>query len=70
MTPTLSFDEAVNLLKKYVKFSEVKNQKHIDLSVCTAHERPMAQRALILANMEVEKGTLTKDQLIAKLGLD
>lgn len=70
MTPTLSFDEAVNLLKKYVKFSEVKNQKHIDLSVCTAQERPMAQRALILANLEVEKGTLTKDQLIAKLGLD
>ena len=43
MMPTLSFDEAVNLLKKYVKFSEVKNQKHIDLSLCTAEDRPQAQ---------------------------
>jgi hypothetical protein len=49
MTPTLSFDEAVNLLKKYVKFSEVKNQKHIDLSLCTAEDRPLAQKALVIA---------------------
>lgn len=67
---TLSFDEAVNILKKYVKYSEVRNQKHIDLSLCTAPERPLAQRALIIANLEVEKGTITKDQFIAKLGLD
>ncbi|MBC7538001.1 MAG: hypothetical protein H7281_04220 [Bacteriovorax sp.] len=70
MTPTLSFDEAVNLLKKFVKFSEVKNQKHIDLSLCTADERPQAQRALVIANLEVEKGTLTQVQLLARLGLD
>jgi hypothetical protein len=70
MTPTLSFDEAVNLLKKFVKFSEVKNQKHIDLSLCTAQERPLAQRSLVIANLEVEKGTLTQVQLLARLGLD
>ncbi|MDD4974020.1 MAG: hypothetical protein PHY93_06695 [Bacteriovorax sp.] len=70
MTPTLSFDEAVNLLKKYVKFSEVKNQKHIDLSLCTAEDRPQAQKALVIANLEVEKGTLTQTQLLTQLGLD
>jgi len=70
MKPTLSFDEAVNLLTKYVKFSEVKNQKHIDLSLCTAEERPLAQKALVLINLEVEKGILTQVQLLAKLGLN
>ena len=70
MTPTLSFDEAVNLLKKYVKFSEVKNQKHLDLSLCTAEDRPQAQKALVIANLEVEKGTLTQAQLLTQLGLD
>lgn len=70
MTPTLSFDEAVKVLKKYVKFSEVKNQKHIDLSLCTALERPLAQKALVIANLETTKGTLTQDQLKAQLGLD
>ena len=70
MTPTLSFDEAVNLLKKYVKFSEVKNQKHLDLSLCTAEDRPQAQKALVIAYLEVEKGTLTQAQLLTQLGLD
>lgn len=67
---TLSFDEAVHLLKKAVKFSEVKNQKHIDLSLCIANERPLYQKALMIVNLEVEKGTLTLDQLKVKLGLD
>lgn len=70
MTPPLSLDEAVNVLKKYVKYSEVKNQKHIDLSLCTAEDRPQAQTALMISNLEVEKGTLTQDQLKTKLGLD
>lgn len=69
MTPTLSFDEAVNLLKKAVTFSEVKNLKHIDLGLCSIEERPLFQKALMVVNLEVEKGTLTRDQLIAKLGL-
>jgi hypothetical protein len=67
---TLSFDEATKLLKKAVKLSEVKNQKHIDLSLCTADERPLYQKALVVANLEVEKGTLTQDQLKTILGLD
>jgi hypothetical protein len=70
MTTTLSFDESVTLLKKVVKYSEVKNQKHIDLSLCTADERPLCQKALVIVNLEVEKGTLTEAQLKTKLGLD
>jgi hypothetical protein len=64
-----SFDEAVNFLKKFVKYSEVKNQKHIDLSLCVAEERMLGQKALVIVNLEVEKGTLTQEQLKIKLGL-
>lgn len=67
---TLSFDEAITLLKKTVSWSEVKNQKHLDLSLCTAPERLVCQKALVVVNLEVEKGTLTQDQLKAKLGLE
>ena len=66
----MTLDEAVTMLKKAVKYSEVKNQKHIDLSLCIAEERPVYQRALIVANLEVQKGTLTQDELKARLGLD
>lgn len=66
----MTLDDAVTLLKKAVKYSEVKNQKHIDLSICVAEERPLLQKALIITNIEVEKGTLTQDELKARLGLD
>lgn len=67
---SMTLDEAIVLLKKAVKWSEVKNQKHIDLSVCLAEDRPLFQKALIVANMEVEKGTLTQDDLKIRLGLE
>lgn len=66
----MTLDQAILLLKKAVKYSEVKNQKHIDLSLCIAEERPAYQRALVIANLEVQKGTLTQDELKARLGLD
>lgn len=66
----LSLDEAIAFLKKYVKFSEVKNQKHIDLSLSLAEDRPVAQKALIVTRSAVEKGELTEDQLKERLGLD
>ncbi|NOT80544.1 MAG: hypothetical protein HOP07_16265 [Bacteriovoracaceae bacterium] len=66
----MTLEEAVTLLKKAVKWSEVKNQKHIDLSICIAEDRPTFQKALIVANLEVEKGTLTQEELKVRLGLD
>jgi hypothetical protein len=66
----MTLDEAITLLKKAVKWSEVKNQKHIDLSLCVAEERPLYQRAMVIANLEVEKGTLTQDELKLRLGLE
>ena len=67
---SMTLDEAVTILKKAVKWSEVKNQKHIDLSICVAEERPLFQKALVIANLEVEKGTLTQDDLKVRLGLE
>lgn len=66
----LTLDQAVELLKKAVKYSEVKNQKHIDLSLVLAEERPSYQMALAVCTLEVEKGTITDQQLKAQLGLE
>lgn len=66
----MTLDEAIKLLKRAVKYSEVKGQKHIDFSLCIAEDRPKFQRALVKANLEVQKGTLTQDELKARLGLD
>ena len=66
----MTLDEAITILRKAVKWSEVKGQKHIDLSICIAEERPLFQAALVVTNTEVEKGTLTQDDLKIRLGLD
>lgn len=69
-TQNMTLDEAITLLKRAVKYSTVKNQKHIDLAVCTAEERPVFQRALIKVNLEIQKGTLTENDLKDRLGLE
>jgi hypothetical protein len=66
---SFNIESAVNLLKKAVKFSAVEGQKHVDLSICVAEEREKFQRALIFLNLEVEKGTLSQDELKTRLGL-
>ncbi len=65
----MTLDEAITILKNAVKWSEVKNQKHLDLTLVSAQERPLYQTALVVANLEVEKGTLTQDDLKSRLGV-
>ena len=65
----MTLDAAILLLKKAVKYSVIKDQKHIDLSVCLASDRARTQEALMFVQLEVEKGTLTQDELKARLGL-
>lgn len=66
----MTLDEAITLLKNAVKWSETKDQKHIDLTLIAAEERPLYQRALAVTAIEVEKGTLTQDALKARLGIE
>ena len=66
----MTLDEAITILRRAVKWSEVKDQKHIDLTLVGAEERPLYQAALVVTTAEVEKGTLTQDELKARLGID
>lgn len=66
----MTLEEAITHLKKIVKFSTIEGQKHLDLSVAIAHERPTMQKALIVVKSEVEKGTLTDLELKTRLGID
>ena len=65
----MTLDQAITILKNAVKWSEVKNQKHLDLTLVSAQERPLYQTALVVANLEVEKGTLSQDDLKSRLGV-
>lgn len=64
-----SIDSAINLLKKIVKYSAVPGQKHLDLTVAVAEERHLFQEALMFLQAEVERGTLTQEDIKHRLGL-
>lgn len=65
----MTLDQAIDLLKKTVKYSAVKNQKHIDLTLVSAEELFSYQRALALALNEVKKGTISENDLKQRLGI-
>ncbi|OIQ15515.1 MAG: hypothetical protein BM556_17915 [Bacteriovorax sp. MedPE-SWde] len=64
-----SFDDAVTLLKTAVKYSTIKNQKHLDLTLANAQERMNFQKALMVVQSSVKRGEVTQAELNEKLGL-
>ena len=65
----MSLQDSIAKLKTIVKYSAVKGQKHIDLSLVNASERMEYEKALAKVNVAVTKGELTEDELKARLGL-
>jgi hypothetical protein len=65
----MNLEEAIDLLKKTVKYSAVKNQKHIDLTLVSAEELPQYEKAMAIVMSEVKKGNLTEGELKQRIGL-
>lgn len=66
----MNFEEAVKLLKNAVKYSHIDEQKHIDLTLVDASQRPTYQNALVIVNRKVAVGEMTREELRHTLGLD
>lgn len=66
----MTLEDAIEIVKKAVKHTGNINQKHIDLATVPAENLPKFQKALAIMKTEVEKGTLTKDELNHRLHLD
>ena len=65
----ITFDQAVQKLKKAVKYSHLDNQKHIDLTLVNPDERAELQKALMAVQVAVKNGELSEEELKAQLGL-
>jgi hypothetical protein len=68
MTPE-QLNDYIKLLKNAVKYSHLDRQKHIDLSVTMASERPRYEEALMQLRLAVRDGLLSEEDLKKKLGL-
>ncbi|MAF78256.1 MAG: hypothetical protein CME60_08840 [Halobacteriovoraceae bacterium] len=65
----MNFEQAVALLKNAVKYSHIEGQKHIDLTLVDASERPEYQKALALCRAQVAQNLISEEELRDKLGL-
>ncbi len=65
----MNLEQAINLLKKTIKYSNVKNQTHIDLTLVPAIDLPIYEKAMAIVTSEIKKGTITEAELKNLLGL-
>ncbi len=65
----MSFEEALQLLHTAVKYSNIKGQKHIDLTLVPASERERYVKALMVVRKAIESGEHKQDETMQKLGI-
>ncbi len=62
--------QAIELLKRAVKHTGTIDQKHIDLSVVAAAERPKFELALKVIQLAIKDGQMTRDDFNRRVKLD
>lgn len=65
----MDLETAIKLLKKVVKPAGTVDNNHIDLNLVSAEERPIYEKALIVAQLAVSEGKLGRDELMSRLNL-
>lgn len=66
----MQIDEAIEILKKAVKFTGTIDQKHIDLTIVPARERPIYEKALAVSQISIKEGKITKEEFMRRVHLD
>ena len=65
----MTYEQAIALLKNAVKFSAVKNQKHLSFQLVNSEDLELYKDALMLVRSSVDKGERTQAELNTDLGL-
>lgn len=66
----MELEQAIELIKKLVKNNGTNDQRHIDIGLVSSEERPMYEKALIVAKMAMIEGKITQDEFQARVHLN
>ena len=65
----MQLEEAIEILKKAVKFTGKIDQKHIDLTIVPAKYRPVFQQALAVSQTSIKDGKISRDEFMRRIHL-
>ena len=57
-------------MKKIVKNNGVNGENHIDIGLVSTEERPLYEKALIVSQLAIKSGKITKDEFERRTSLD
>ncbi len=66
----MELNQAIELLKRAVKYTGVIDQKHIDLSVVPTEERSKFEAALKVVQMAISEGQIKREEFNRRVHLD
>lgn len=66
----MDVEQAIGLLKKTVKNNGTNDNKHIDLGLVPADERPKYEKALAVVRLAMAEGKLTYDEFASRVQLN
>lgn len=67
---SMTLEQAIELLKRAVKYTGTIDQKHIDLTIVPAEERRKFEKALAIAQLSIKDGAITRDEFLCRVHLD
>lgn len=62
----MELNEAIQLLRNAVKHAANKD-KHLDLTLVAANERPKYEKALVVSQLCIKEGKITKDEFMRQI---
>ncbi|MES2525711.1 MAG: hypothetical protein V4598_01435 [Bdellovibrionota bacterium] len=66
----MELNQAIELLKRAVKYTGVIDQKHIDLSVVPTEERSKFEAALKVVQTAISEGQIKREEFNRRVRLD
>lgn len=65
----MDLEQAIELLKRVVKNNSTNDENHLDLTLVPTEDKPKYQKALIVAQLAIQEGKITKDDFKHRIHL-
>lgn len=65
----MELDQAIELLKKTVKVNGTNDNKHIDFNLVSAEEKPIYEKALVIAKLAIIEGKISQEEFMGRIHL-